>query len=36
MTVWDVVPIGSMVVPFCVSYLGSSKVIPKRNYNAHG
>ena len=22
-----------MVVPFCGSYLGSYKVIPKRNYN---
>ena len=26
------VPIGSLVVPFYVSYLGSYKVIPKRNY----
>ena len=25
-------PIGSRVVPFCGSYLGSHKVIPKRNY----
>ena len=25
-------PIGSMVVPFCGSYLGSYQVIPKRNY----
>ena len=26
------VPIGSKVVPFCVLYFGSYKVIPKRNY----
>ena len=26
------VPIGSMVVPFCGSCLGSYKVIPKRNH----
>ena len=26
------IPIGSKVVPFCGSYLGSYKVIPKRNY----
>ena len=25
-------PIYSIVVPFCGSYLGSYKVIPKRNY----
>ena len=29
--VWGV-PIGSIVVPFCGSYLESYKVIPKRNY----
>ena len=29
--------IGSIVVPCCGSYLGSDKVIPRRNYNgAHG
>ena len=26
-------PRGSMLVPFCGLYLGSYKVIPKRNYN---
>ena len=25
-------PVGSIVVPFCGSYLGSYKAIPKRNY----
>ena len=29
--VWGL-PIVSMVVPFCGSYLGSYKVVPKRNY----
>ena len=28
----QLLPIGSKVVPFCGSYLGSYKVIPKRNY----
>ena len=26
-------PIGSIVVPFCGSYLGSYREIPKKNYN---
>ena len=26
-------PTGSMIVPFCGSYVGSYKVTPKRNYN---
>ena len=30
---FQALPRGSVVVPFCGSYLGCEKVIPKRNYN---